>query len=470
MDTLTGRHVTQRVAQHLVRTTFEDIPEEAVQATKEHILHTLGTVLAGSGAPGCPTVVEFLQEWGGRGESTVLVYGSRLPAGHAALANSTMAHAQEFDNNDDRIAYKSSVCVIPGALAVAERLGGVDGKAFLTAVCLGIDLGIRMGLAIQPQPAHPTAPALGPFAAAAAGAKLLNLDEEGALNALGIALCGVSTTGTSTTSLSYTKRLQAGLGARNGVFAALLAAKGFPAGREIFHGERGYYLGIHKREGNLAALTEGLGERFEVVNVGPKAYPSCRYTHASIDAALALVRGHDLRPEDVAEIRVTVGPRDYQSVFGGDTPQGLAAKQRPLSVVDAQFSIPYTVATAVVRRQVFLDDFTEEGIRDSQILAIAQRVFPVVDPELERWPTDVKPARVEIRTWGGQSYAQRVDYPKGNPLNPVPREEVRANFLEFAARAARPLPEERVRRARDLIEHLDQAPDIAQVPPLLCTP
>ncbi|MFQ5826110.1 MAG: MmgE/PrpD family protein, partial [Dehalococcoidia bacterium] len=124
-------NTTELLAQHLARTRYEDLPAEAVRATKEHILHTLATVLAGSDAPGCKTVVDLIEDEGGRCESTVLVYGVKVPAAQAALANSCMAHARDFCNNDDRIAYKSSVCAIPASLAVAEREGSVSGTELI---------------------------------------------------------------------------------------------------------------------------------------------------------------------------------------------------------------------------------------------------------------------------------------------------------------------------------------------------
>jgi 2-methylcitrate dehydratase PrpD len=462
-----GTHepVEQTIARHIAETRFEQLPADAVRATKAHILHTTATVLAGSTAPGCAEFMTLLDEWGGKPESSVFGWSLQVPAHHAAMANSLMGHSQDFDNNDDRIAYKSSVCAVPSAFAVAERIGPVHGRDLITASCIGIDLGIRMGLAIVPQPAHPTAFVLGPFAAAAAGAKLLRLDGAAVWDALGLALCGVAPAGTSTEGLSYTKRYLAGAASRNGVFAAVLAGRGFHARRTVFAGEGNYYQVIHGRDGDLAVLLDELATRFEVINVGPKPYPSCRYTHGPVDAALALTIENDLRPANVAEIRVTIGERDYQMVFGGKT--GLAAKQEPRSVVDAQFSIPYTIAAAITRRRLFLDDMTEQAIGRPDVVALAKRVIPVIDQSFDRWPADVKPSSVEIATTNGMRHSRRVDYPRGNPRNPVSFDEMRSNFLECAARAVRPLSRDRAERARDLIENLETCTDIRAITEIL---
>jgi len=245
----------------------------------------------------------------------------------------------------------------------------------------------------------------------------------------------------------------------------MLAARGFRAQRDIFAGGDSYYRVLHGRDGDLGVLLDRLGERFEVVNVGPKAYPSCRYTHGPVDAALALTIENDLRPTDIAEIRVTVGARDYQMVFGGEA--GLADKQQPRSVVDAQFSIPYTVAAAVTRRRLFLDDMTEQAITRPEVVALAKRVVPVIDQSFDRWPNDVKPSSVEIATVSGKSSSRRVDYPRGNPRNPVAFDEMRSNFLECAARAVHPLPRDRAERARDMIENLETCADIRTITELL---
>ena len=459
-------NITYGLAQHVVRTSFDDLPEEAVRATKEHILHTLGTALAGSGAPGISMILDLVQECGGCPESTVLVHGIRIPAANAALANSAMAHAQEMDENDDRIAYKSSVAVIPGALAVAEKVGGVSGKEFITAVCVGVDLGIRIGLATNPKPTHAHAPTLGPFATAAAAAKLLGLGERGVFDALGIAYSRAATSASATVSPSLVKRLSAGFASQGGVIAAQLASKGYPAGGDVFRGRAGFFQTFKHEEGSSESLQDGLGKIFEIVNVGPKPYPSCRYTHAAIDATLAILKEHPLAPEEIEEVKVWIGQRDMLSV-GGATQQERQKKQRPEGVVDAQFSIPYTVAVALVRGRPTLKDFTPESLREARLLEMAQRVSPELNEELDLWPLDVKPQIVEIKSRRGETFRKRMEYVKGNPKNPLGGTELLTLFQEMAGYAARPLPAERLKEFVDRVQHLETVKDIKILPQLL---
>jgi 2-methylcitrate dehydratase PrpD len=451
----------QTIARYIVETEFANIPAEAVAATKQHVLHTVGTVLAGSAAPGAAELVETLRQFGGAQDSSIFGWNLRVPAAHAAMANSMMGHAQDFDNNDDRIAYKTSVCAVPAALAVAESLGTCSGRDVILATCIGIDLGIRMGLAVKPYPSHSQSPELGPFAAAAAASKLMKLDEDQVWDALGIAMCGVATIGVSTSGLTYSKRFEAGAAARNGVFAALLASKGFRARQNIFAGPGNFFKSVWKTEADLGIFLADLGEGFEVVNVGPKPYPCCRYTHAPIDAALSLMSEHTIHSDEIDQIRVTIGPRDFEVVFGGMN--GVATKQRPQTIVDAQFSIPYTVATAVLKGGVFLDDFTEAAINRPSILELSAKVVPVVNNDLDKWPADVKPCEVQFITTKSAKYTRRIDYAKGNPRNPVPYEEMRANFLSCAERAHRVVRNADAIRARDMIENLESLARTAEL-------
>src|SRR6202011_1080383 len=173
---------------------------------------------------------------------------------------------------------------------------------------------------------------------------------------------------------------------------------------------------VWETEADQDALLGDLGKRFEVVNVGPKGYPSCRYTHPSIDAALAVMA--DFKPvvAEIEQIRVSIGSRDYGMVFGGAT--GISTRQNPQSIVDAQFSIPYTVATAILRGRVFFDDFTLTAIRQPDVLQLAGKVVPVVRTEFDSWPYDVKPSEVEVVMRGGARHARQIDYARGNPRNP----------------------------------------------------
>src|SRR5882724_7878091 len=459
--------LTKQIAGYLARTGFDALNDDALRATKEHILYTLGTILAGSSAPGIKQALTGARALSGASqESTVLVIGDKLPAAFAALVNATMGHSRELDINDDRIAYKSSITVIPAALAVAERVGKVSGKDFITAVCLGVDLGIRLGLVTNPKPVHARAIALGPFAAAAACGKILALDESGMHNALGIAFCRSTVAGNSTAAPSLTKRLGVGFASQSGVIAALLAVAGFPAAGEVFQGSAGFFQTFYQQEGDYAALLDQLGSRFEIVLVGPKPFPSCRYTHCAVTACLSLLGKHSIKASDIQEVRVQIGERDMRSV-GGWSEDEKKKKRRPEGVVDAQFSIPYTVAATLVSGGLSLEEFADAKLHSEEILYLAARVKTILTPEFDHGPMDVKPQVVEIVMGDGKTFSEKIVYPKGNPNNPVTSEEVVAGFRGMASYAAKPLSGAKIDEAISLAQNLEDAADVTVLTKLL---
>ncbi|MBI3064877.1 MAG: MmgE/PrpD family protein [Deltaproteobacteria bacterium] len=424
--------LTKQIAGYLARTGFDALDAEALRATKEHILYTLGTILAGSSAPGITPALAGAKALSGPSqESTVLVTGEKLPAASAALVNATMGHSRELDINDDRIAYKSSVTVVPAALATAEKVGNVSGRDFIAAVCLGVDLGIRLGLATNPKPIHARAIALGP-----------------------------------TVAPSLSKRLGVGFASQSGVVSALLASAGFPAAGEVFQGAAGFFQTFYRQEGDYDALADQLGRRFEIVLVGPKPFPSCRYTHCAVTGVLELLRKHGVKASDIQEVRVQIGERDMRSV-GGWSEEEKKKKRRPEGVVDAQFSIPYTVAATLLSGGLSLEDFTDARLRSEEVLNLAARVKPILNPELDRGPMDVKPQVVEIYTRDGKVLSERVVYPKGNPNNPVTFAELVAAFRGMASYAAKPLSADKIDDAVSLALRLEEIDNVAVLAKLL---
>jgi 2-methylcitrate dehydratase PrpD len=459
--------LTKQIAGYLARTGFDALDNDALRATKEHILYTLGTILAGSSAPGIKQALSgVIALSGGAGESSVLVTGERLPAASAALVNAAMGHSRELDINDDRIAYKSSVTVIPAALALAEKAGKVSGKEFITAVCLGVDLGIRLGLATNPKPVHARAIALGPFASAAGCGKILKLNEDGMHNALGIAFCRSTVAGNSTVAPSLSKRLGVGFASQSGVVAATLAAANYPAAGEVLQGAAGFFQTFYQQEGDYAELLDQLGSRFEIVLVGPKPFPSCRYTHCAVTGVLDLVREHGIKARDIQEVRVQIGERDMRSV-GGWTEDEKRKKHRPEGVVDAQFSIPYTVAATLVSGGLSLEEFTDAKICSEEILDMAARVKTILTPEFDQGPMDVKPQVVDIVMRDGKVFSQKVIYPKGNPNNPVTSEELIKAFRGMASYAAKPLGAAKIDDAIALALRLEEVDNVAELAKLL---
>jgi 2-methylcitrate dehydratase PrpD len=252
---------------------YEDIPSEAVEATKMDVLDTLAVILAGSTSSGTREVVEQMTYWGGREESSILIFGDKVPAPSAVLANSHMAHARDYDDIYHVARIHVGAVNVPCALAVAESVGGVDGRELITAMLMGIDIELRLGqAALLWTQFHPTA-TFGYFGACATAGRLLGLDEDQMVNAFGICYSQVSGTKQCMHDGSLTKRLQPGLAARGGILSAHLARRGYTGTRNNLEGKAGFFNLYHGGKYDPVFLTDRLGEHFDITRLGFKPYP-----------------------------------------------------------------------------------------------------------------------------------------------------------------------------------------------------
>jgi 2-methylcitrate dehydratase PrpD len=263
-----------------------------------------------------------------------------------------------------------------------------------------------------------------------------------------------------------TKRLGVGFASQSGVMAALLAAAGFPAIGEVFQGAAGFFQTFYQCEGDYDTLLDQLGSRFEIILVGPKPFPSCRYTHCAVTGCIDLLRKHSIKASDIEEVRVQIGERDMRSV-GGWTEDEKKKKRCPEGVVDAQFSIPYTVAATLMSGGLSLEEFTDAKLRNEEILNLAARVKLILNRDLDKGPMDVKPQVVEVVTRDGKVLSERVEYPKGNPKNPVTSEELVESFRGMATYAAKSLGSDKVDDAVSLALKLEEVPDVSILTKLL---
>ncbi|MFH0914795.1 MAG: MmgE/PrpD family protein [Chloroflexota bacterium] len=449
-----------QMVRHVLKTRYGDLPQNVVERTKGAIIDTLGIAIAGSPAPGCPELVGLVKDWGGKPESTILAYGGKVPAPEAALANSTMARALDFadvhEGGDGKgVGGFLSATIIPASFAVAEySKKSVTGKDFILATTLGSDLSCRLRMAMTPH--GWLAETFNPLGTAAAAGKLLGFDEEKMINGMGIAYAQCAGNMQAHTDGALTIRLQQGLAGRAGVFAAILAERGFTGAKNVLQGVYGLYPLYCRDEYDPAMVTDKLGEVFEVVNISGKPYPCCRQAHGAIYGTLEILREHGLKPGEVAEVTVTVGTTAYKRVADGEQ------KYKPRSVVDAQFSLPYTVATALLKGDVFIADFTEEAIKNQQTLGFARRVKVRLDPELDKL-SEIPPNSVEITTRDGKRYSKYVEYVKGHPKNPMSMAEYIDKFRKCVPFSAKPIPEGNVMKVIEMAERLEEVADVTEI-------
>jgi 2-methylcitrate dehydratase PrpD len=402
-------------AGNFANTKYEDLSPEVVEATKKEILDLLGVALGGASQPGATHVCELVKYWGGREESSIIGSKQKVPAPNAAQANATMAHALDFDDVHEAAVMHPGIASIPVVMAMGEARGQLSGKEFIASSALGVDMMCRLALATTPGKSpielgwHLTS-LFGFMGSAATAARVLNLDEEKIVDAIGIGYHQSAGNGQCVKDGALAKRLGPGFAIKGGITAALMAKAGVTGAKNSLEGEWGLYKQYMHGDYSPEILTAELGQRFEGVNVAIKPYPCCRGIHPAIDAALALAIDENIRSNDIQEIVLSVTDAHLSLLC-----QPLEAKRSPRSPVDAQFSIPWGVASAIVGRRVGLDDFTESAIKNREVLEVTQKMRVEVDNTLHK--PGPEPTRVKIITKDGKAFAKVVENPLGRKFS-----------------------------------------------------
>jgi 2-methylcitrate dehydratase PrpD len=449
------------LAKNFVDTKYENLSSKTVEATKKEILDLLGVALGGISQPGATHVCALIKEWGGKEESSLIGSTQKVPAPNAAQANATMAHALDFDDVHEAAVMHPGIASIPVVMAVAEAQGNLSGKEMITGAALGVDMMCRLALAITPGKSpvelgwHLTS-IFGFMGAAATAAKIMRLDVSKTIDAMGIGYHQSGGNGQCVKDGALTKRLGPGFAVKGGITAALLAKAGVTGAQNIFEGEWGFYRQYAHGDYSREILLADLGERFEGVNVAIKPYPCCRGVHPAIDAALALTTEENIQSKDIKEIVLSVTESHLQLLC-----RPLDAKRSPRSPVDAQFSIPWGVASAIVGGRVGLSDYTDLAITNREVLEVTQKMQVEVDNSLHK--PGPEPTRVKIVTTDGRSFAKVVENPLGSLERPMSFDDCARKFAD----CAKNLDPKRVETIIDLVGRLEQLTDIREIIRLL---
>lgn len=453
------RDAAQEVVEVASKVTFSTLPGEAVAATKRCVLDALAVALAGTRADGAREVAEWVKQGNGRADSRLVGVGIRVPAPEAALANSTMGHALDYDDTYDKNGLHCGVPIIFALLAFAEKEGGVRGKDFITAATLGLDLSCRMSTArkipMEVTGWHISA-TCGIFGATLACAKLAGLTEEMMLHALGIAYSQAAGNIQAVPDGALVKRMQPGLAARGSILAVQLARRGLTGPLNIFEGKYGFFNVYERGSYDRNEILANLGEQFMGQNISFKPYPCCRSLHAVIDAVRRAAQFHGIRAEDVESVEVSVGRLAHALLTE-------RAGESGSPIVDAQFSIPYIVARTLITGSVRPVDFSLEAISESNVRALMTRVSSKADSELDVPGGAISGAKVLIQTQDERLVAESVPVPLGHPKNPISLGEHRAKFHECATFADETFPTGRIEEAIQKIEQLESLASVDEL-------
>jgi 2-methylcitrate dehydratase PrpD len=452
----------QRVSALAADVRSDGLPADLRADVARRVLDLLGNSLAASTEPPGRTTTEVTRSWGGDGRATLIGRGLKLPAPSAALVNGTLAHSLDFDDTHLPSVLHPSSPVIPAALAIAEARGS-SGAAMLDAAAVGIEVTVRLGMAGYDRELgnsiffehglHATS-ICGTIGAAVAASMLIGLDADGIAHAAGIAASMGAGVIEANRTGGTVKRVHCGWAAHSGVAAASLAEHGLTGPPTVLEGRFGFLQAYCGDRFDADAITDGLGETWELPGIFIKPYPCNHFTHAGIDAALRL-RAAGVDPSDIEELELGAPSAVLRTI--AEPPED---KARPASGYHAAFSGPYTVASALLGGGglgVFHEDFTDEAARDGRRLALAARVRCVADARSDEIFPYQFPAVLRVRLRDGSELEERVEKNRGGPGNPLSADEL---ATKFRLNAARVLAEDEAKEVSAAAFDLPNAPDV----------
>jgi 2-methylcitrate dehydratase PrpD len=424
---------TEVIASFVVNTPSSVIPAIAIDNAKKAVADTIGVILAGSESDVAPVILRYVEHSGEKGSSKILT-GGRTAPDLAALANGTLGHALDYDDEIILIPGHPSVVLVPALLADAE---GIDaaGRDFLEAYLLGLEVSCSVGVAVGSLAHYDrgwhSSSTVGLFGAVAALSRLHHLDVLTTRQAIGIAAsmaCGIQRNfGT------MVKPFHAGWAARNAVIAVQLATEGLTAASDVLETKGGFISVYGTEQSNVELAVQRLGKPWAAIDPGVaiKVYPCCYGLHRSIDGMLQLHAEHHLTPENTASVSVTVPPG------------GLAALiyNRPKTGLEGKFCMEYALAASLMDGKIGIGSFTDEMVNRPEILELLPKIKVVEDPRvcpgdpqgLTMCPATRGFVEVQVSTRGGKVFTKRVDLASGSPKKGMTWDEVKAKFLDCAA-------------------------------------
>jgi 2-methylcitrate dehydratase PrpD len=438
-----------------------NLPHDVLEASKLFMLDALGVIAAGAQAAGVQELVNAirsLEPCGGL--ATILVAAVSASPVSAALINATAGHALDYDDTHDDARVHAFSVLVPAALASAELQGGVSGEAALTALALGSEIFCRLGLAGYDAVRlgwHPTA-VYGSLAAAVTASRILGVTSEQMTNA--IALGFVQTGGTTQSVIdgALSKRLGAGFAARNGMLAAKLSSVGMTGPSRFLEGESGL-LHLYLRDNVRAEyLSEGLGKRWQMLNLSIKPYPCCRCSHSVIQIGIEL-KNQGIKPEQIRSGRLLFGRVNYGMVGASYDPTHVNP------VVHSQFNAIYAFSRALVDGEVGLDTFSLKSV-NAFVDPLPSRLHCDIDDEIAC--EAIAPARVELQLAGGSLIKVSRGTMKGSPDDPMTVDEVLAKFyanMEYGLGIRR----KDAARIGDLVLSLEKIANVCELPRMVAS-
>lgn len=429
VPSLANAATTRTVAEFAVALRYEDLPADIIANAKRCILDSLGCGLYGATKPWTQSVARVVEGLGQSKSSSA--WGMKLradPLG-AAFINGTSAQGFELDDCHDQSMSHYGAGVVPSVLAIAESRGGVDGRQLILATVIGYELGTRIGNTVSPSAFHRGFHPCGltsTFASAAAIGKMLGLDVDKFVSALGLA--GSQAAGLMASQFgAMAKRFHSGKAAQNGIIAALCAREGLTGVRNVLEAPYGGFCSTYSDTYNLDWATKGLGSDYEMRRNGFKRYSSLASSQTSVDALRTIRCKHNVKGEDVAKVLIETTEVVHRHC---------GWPYVPAETITAQMNLPYTAAVTLLEGNAFVDQYTDEKLRNPMIIDLANRIEVVVDPKLDALgPDEMRAVRATVTMKSGETYTETVLYRSGHWKNPLSDDTLKAKFRDLAGRS-----------------------------------
>jgi 2-methylcitrate dehydratase len=450
----TKETITAKMSRWAASVEYKQLSQEAVYQAKRFLLDSAGCALGGYQQHDVVIALEVLNEIAGRGPATVIGTGKKIDAVSASLANALMIRCMDYNDIYWKQDPSHPSDIFPAAMACCER-ARTDGKELIVGFVLGHEFEMRLCEAAFPGIRergwhHATLTA---FVSPIVAGRALRLPWEQIQHAIGISASRHCTMGAVTAGkLTMMKNTVDPMATQSGVLAALLAEKGYSGPEHVIDGKEGL-AHCYGPEWKLNLLTDGLGESWRITQCGMKFFPTEALTHAPISAVLDLVKSNDLRPENVEKIEIRSLARAADILSD-------PSKYDPRTKETADHSLPYVIAAALADRQVTPAQFEMKKIMDPTIRAQLKKVEVVADPEIEKVFPTLQRVIVNITTTDGRTFSKQLDYPKGDPRNPLSDAEIEE---KFSALAEGVLSENAQKKLVDAIWNLEKVGSVSKL-------
>jgi 2-methylcitrate dehydratase PrpD len=433
---------------------YEELPPDIVDKVKYYALDFIGVAARGSLEEAGKAVFAMVSDlYPQPGSSVVIGTNIKTAAPFAALANGTSSHCVDMEDISNRASVHPGVVIFPAALAAGE-LAHCDGKRFIEAVVAGYEVICKLGIMQNPPDLYnkgfyPTG-VCGAFGAAVTVSKILGLNKEQMLDALGIAGSQSSGLMEFSSSGGWSLRLNSGWPAHSGVMAALLAAKGFKGPSEIIEGKYGF-LRSYSSKFDIENSFLKPGVPFEILEISVKPCAGARYENGPIEGIIKIMKENHLKPDQVKRVVIGMLKSGWNIVYAPEE-----KKRNPQKISEASSSMPFGAAIAILYGKVTPDQYTQANLESTVVKNLIDRVTCVQDPELDKLYPKQWPATVEIETQDGRKFSIRIDYPKGDHKNPLTWEEIINKYNDLSSSVfAKDKRDEILRRVRNLEKERD---------------